>query len=192
MPSARPALARRYAEALFDQLASAEERQSALVALTRLGELWAGERDVRRLLTAPSLVLDERVEALAKLLGEQPPGPVLDLVRMVLERRRQGLIPLLPQAFRDTMDGREGVLRGTVTSAAPLSAEQRAGVQALAERLVGGPVRVDEQIDEALIGGLRLRLGDRLADASLRTQLERLVQAVVVAPLPRGPAEEGD
>lgn len=192
MPSARPALARRYAEALCDLLEGAEERQRALYALERLAELWTSRREVRGLLSAPSIPLDGRIRVLTTLLGEAPPDPVLNLLRLVVEHRRHALLPLLPQAFENALDEREGVVRVTVTSATPLRDEQLKAVAALAERLAGRPVKLDQHVDASLIGGLQLRVGDRLVDASLRTQLDRLVEVVAEAPLVRQPVQEGD
>ncbi|MCD6351420.1 MAG: ATP synthase F1 subunit delta [Armatimonadetes bacterium] len=193
MATARPALARRYAEALYDQLEGPGEIERALRALSVLGELWQKTPQVRKLLLAPSISVEERVQMAGRLAGGEVPGAVLDLLRLILERRRQSLLPLLHEALRQTRDEHQGVLRVVVTTAHPLDEEQRAEARQLAERLAGRKVELEEQVDPGLLGGLRLRVGDRLLDASLRAQLHRLIEELVSLPIGAGPpAEESD
>ena len=68
----------------------------------------------------------------------------------------------------------KGIVEAIVTSAAPLEEAERA---ALAERLAaltGQRVEIEERVDPALLGGLQVRIGDRLIDGSVRGRLERL------------------
>jgi len=191
--TARPALARRYAEALYDQLEGPGEIERALRALSVLGELWQKAPQVHKLLLAPSISVEERVQMAGRLAGGEVPGAVLDLLRLILERRRQSLLPLLHEALRQTRDEHQGVLRVVVTTAQPLDEEQRAEARQLAERLAGRKVELEEEVDPGLLGGLRLRVGDRLLDASLRAQLHRLIEELVSLPIGAGPpAEESD
>jgi F-type H+-transporting ATPase subunit delta len=61
-----------------------------------------------------------------------------------------------------------------VRTALPLDDEQRAAVSARLAELTGGQVEINEVVDEALIGGIAVRIGDLLYDASVRSRLERL------------------
>jgi F-type H+-transporting ATPase subunit delta len=187
---ARPALARRYAEALYDALESDEARAGALVVFRRLAELWRREREVRVFLAAPYIAAEKRVQSLGRILGAPLEHPLDFVLAMLLERRRQDLLALMPRAFEDVLDQRQGVTRVVVTTALALDAPARDRVEAVARRVAGGPVRLEEQTDPSLLGGLRLRIGDRLLDLSLSAQLARMVQWVAAAPLtPAPPAE---
>jgi F-type H+-transporting ATPase subunit delta len=178
----RPALARRYAEALYD-VVEEEEREAVLAALRRVAEWWRQEPQVRRLLGTPNLPSEQRLEALEHLLGAPLVHPLDFLLLMLLERRRHGLIPLLPAAFEEVLDEQAQVTRVVVASAVELTEGQRRAVKALAQRLAGRAVRLEERVEPGLLGGLQLRIGDRLADASLRGHLERLVERLRQAPV---------
>jgi len=72
------------------------------------------------------------------------------------------------------LDRERGVVPAVVTSAVPLSAEEAAAVQARVEAMTGSTVSLRSEVDPSLVGGLTLRVGDRLLDASIRGRLERL------------------
>lgn len=188
MASVRPALARRYAEALYDSLDSDEARQQTLDLLRRIAGLWHAERDLRVFMAAPYLKAGHRVEALGKILGVPLAHPLDYVLEMLLERRRQDMLGMLPEAFEEVFDERQGMRRAIVTSPLALDDDTRARVKALAERIAGGPVRLEEQVDASMLGGLRLRVGDQLLDLSLRSQLARLVERLAATPLPAPPA----
>ena len=183
MGKVRPALARRYAEALYDVLGTDEERDRALRLMQRVAEAWAADRDVRVVLGAPSMPIERRMEMLETLAGEALGHPLDYLATMILQRRREAVFGLLAGALEDVIDERKGLARVTVTTAAPMDDETRARVTAVAERLAGGPAKIEEVVDASVIGGLQLRVGDRLIDASLKGYLERIVEQVAAAPM---------
>ena len=190
MAAARPALARRYAEALFDVLGGDVERREALALLRRLAQLWREERELRVLLAAPHISPERRVEAISRLLEVSVGHPLDFFLAMLFERRRHDLLPLLPEAFEAVMDERAGVARVIVTTATPLDRSSRARLARLGERLAGQPVRLEERVRPEVLGGLSLRLGDRLLDFTLRTLLSRMVERVASASLLPAPPGE--
>lgn len=190
MGKVRPALARRYAEALYEVLETAEERERALRLARRLAEAWRAEPDVRVVLAAPSMPVAQRMGLIESLAGEALGHPMDYLAAMILERRRQDVLPLLPAALEEIMDEREGRTRVTVTTTAALDDDARARVARIAERVAGGPVKLEERVEAGIIGGLRMRVGDRLIDASLRGYLEQIVEQVASAPMTASPPAE--
>ena len=191
MSHARPAVVRRYAQALYDQLGGPDDATVVLQALQDVADLWASSEELQKLLRNPAVAVEERLDTLSRLLRGGIPGHLRDMLRMVLERRRHAVIPLLPSTFADVMDEHDGVKRVTVISATPLQSEQRRALQALAAKLAGHAVRLYEQVDPAIIGGVRLRIGDRLVDISLQGQLQRLVKNIVDAPVHAPSGQEG-
>ena len=83
-------------------------------------------------------------------------------------------LPYVARTLRELADSRKGVLRAEVTTAAPLSDEYYAKLQAKLEKMTGKQVVIDRRIDAALIGGVVARIGDRIFDGSLHTRLQSL------------------
>ena len=103
----------------------------------------------------------------------------MNLIGLMLRRGRIQELPRLAAEFRRLDDERQGVARASVTSTLPLEPDE---LQALKERLARSTdrrVELDLTVDPSLLGGLVVRLGDRLVDGSVRSRLERLRNRLV-------------
>jgi F-type H+-transporting ATPase subunit delta len=76
--------------------------------------------------------------------------------------------------FGELLRRERGIALAEVRTALPLEDEQRRAVTDRLAELTGEKVEINEVVDEALIGGIAVRIGDRLYDASVRSRLERL------------------
>lgn len=173
MAGARSSVARRYAEAAF-QLA--ERDGNVEEWLNQLGVLAAAVRDedlVRRL-ENPQVPIDERLEAVHAALGSEAVPQLVNLVRLVLRRRRVETVTNISREFRRLYNRRAGIVEASATSAAELDAEEVAALRSRLEQMTGGKVQLDTQVDPSLLGGIQVRVGDLLIDGSVRGRLERL------------------
>ena len=108
------------------------------------------------------------------MVGKRVSTPVLNLIQLMLRRGRIDQLPRVAAEFRRLDDARQGITHATAVSAADLTAEE---IKQLTERLeqeTGGRVALDVKVDPSLLGGLIVRVGDRLMDGSVRGRLERL------------------
>jgi F-type H+-transporting ATPase subunit delta len=176
---ARPiSAARRYAEAVF-QLATREGAHDAWAAdLTTAVELVGDER-VAQIVSNPSVPLTVRSATLERLLGKRISPLALNLVRLLDQRGRLRLLPAIAAEYTRLLDALRGVVAATVTSAAPLEKDEVAALAARLEAMTGGSVKLATAVDPSLIGGLTVRVGDRMIDASVRGRLERLRDQLV-------------
>jgi len=76
--------------------------------------------------------------------------------------------------YQRLLNNRRGIVSALVTSAMPLTKDEDAAIRARVAQLTGATVDVQTAVDPALIGGLTVKIGDRLIDASVRGRLERL------------------
>jgi len=165
--------ARRYAEALLD--IATEEGQVAPYrrSLEQIAVSFTPE--VIRALRDPRIPLERRREALTAAAKDEPKAirAVLDLM---IERDRMAILPDVIRAYGDLVDRREGVLKAKITTTRALeSAEQGELVRSL-EQASGKTIRATFAVDQSLIGGAKVQIGDRLIDSSLRTQLDHLAR----------------
>jgi F-type H+-transporting ATPase subunit delta len=165
--------ARRYADAAFE----IGTRDGTLAAWR--GELAAaaealGEARLARALANPATALASRKELLRVVLGKAVSKPVLNLAVLLLQRGRIDLLPRVSEEFARLDDLRQGLVRATATSAAPLAEADVRALTTRLETLTGGRLDLSTSVDPSLLGGLVVRLGDRLIDGSVRGRLERL------------------
>jgi F-type H+-transporting ATPase subunit delta len=182
---ARPSTAaRRYAEAVFE-IARRDGTEDAW--LTALDAAWQvlGPADVLRIVENPAIPLPQRQGAVraalaAKTTTAPPVGAQLsNLLGALVARRRVSLVPAIAGEYGRLLDRQRGVAVAIVTSAAPLSAEETEAIAARAASLAGATISLRTAVDPALIGGVTVRIGDRLIDASVRGRLERLRERIV-------------
>ena len=95
---------------------------------------------------------------------------------------RRGRIEELPRVaaeFRRLDDERNGVTHAIATSASPLEASEIQALTTRLEAMTGGKVELTVETDPSVLGGLIVRVGDRLIDGSVRGRLERLRSQLV-------------
>ena len=171
---ARPGTAaRRYAEAAFE-LASRDGALDAWAAGLHLGARLVADERVAAAVDNPARPYAERVALLERLLKGRAPDGVVRLAALLAERGRVDRLPDVAAGFQRLLDQRRGIVEARVTSAAPLTTDETQAVEAWVAKTTGKQVHLSASVDESLIGGLTVRVGDTLMDASVRGRLERL------------------
>ncbi len=174
------AAARRYARAVFELA----QEQKAIDA-------WSGRlAAVRALLEVPELAAvlanraipgDERANLLRAAAQSTLDDDALHLAELLLENGRLGQVDGIVDEFDRLVDAAEGRVRATATTAVELSEDERRRLeQDLADRF-GGKVKLETAVDPDILGGLVVRVGDHLVDASVRTRLQQLRRRLATA-----------
>lgn len=164
---------RRYAEAAFE-IASRDGTLDEWAAGLQLAASLVGDERVVAIVDSPARPYRDRLAVLDKLLQGRVPDGVVRLAGLLAERTRVERLPGVAAEYRRLLDRARGIVEAHVTSAAPLTADETVAVRAWVERTTGARVNLSATVDEALIGGLTVRVGDTLMDASVRGRLERL------------------
>jgi F-type H+-transporting ATPase subunit delta len=169
----RDTAARRYAEAAFEVAmrdGSLERWRPELDLAAGI----AGDERALDVLANPSVPLERRSKALDALLGDRVSRPVRNLIQLMLRRGRIEQLPRVAAEFRRLDDERQGITHAIATSATELTPDEVRALTARLEQSTGGRISLDTQVDPSLLGGLVVRVGDRMIDGSVRGRLERL------------------
>jgi F-type H+-transporting ATPase subunit delta len=168
-------LARRYARALLDIGISKGVYEQLGKDLDVLGALYSGSRDLTEALTNPVFPMARRRAVLESVLERAAVSPITrNFLLLLLDRERMPYVPAIARELRLMVDERAGRVRAVVTSAAPLSAEHVASIQAALEKSSGKKVLLEKREDPSLLGGVVAKVGDVVYDGSVRTQLESM------------------
>lgn len=169
-------IARRYAQAYFDLARQARDIPGWRESLGRAVETLA-HPEVNSALRDPRLSQADRVTLLEDLLRDAA-APAKNLARLLVERGRVAVLPLVLERYDGLADRESGVLRAEVVTAVPVSPALEATIsQTLSEKL-GGEVQTSVRQDPSILGGLVIRIGDRVIDGSVRTRLDQLQAAL--------------
>ena len=168
-------LAERYASALFDLAEEAKALDEVARALQELRAMLAASADLVRLVRSPILSRTEQAKALAALAeGAGLPLLVRDFLTVVAKNRRTFALPAMIDAFLAKLAARRGEVTAEVIAAQPLGEGQRARLLDELRLAAGRRVAVGIRVDPRLLGGIVVKLGSRMVDASLKGKLERL------------------
>ena len=174
----RSTAGRRYAEAAF-QLASRDNQLDAYGEGLDLAATVLGDQAVLGMLRNPARPLLERLDVVRKALGDRVPAPVGKLVQLLVERGRIDRLPAVAAEYRRLLNQERGVVEAVATAATPLTGDETEALQRKVAKMTGRTVDLRVEVDESLIGGLTVRVGDTLYDASVRGRLERLRERLV-------------
>jgi F-type H+-transporting ATPase subunit delta len=172
-------LAGRYASALFDLAAEARNISDVRADLARFGALIAGSADLQRLVKSPAYSAEEQVAAVSAVLARADIGGLAaNFIKLVASKRRLFAVEGMIAAFGALADAAAGVVKAEVTVAQPLTDKNRKAVSDALAAVTGKQVSIAEKVDPAIIGGIVVKLGSRMVDASVRTKLNSLKVAM--------------
>jgi F-type H+-transporting ATPase subunit delta len=169
-------LARRYAEAYFALAQTAGDIAGWRDQLAAVVEA-LGDAAVSEALANPRTSLADRVrEGLRLLEGVSPEAR--NLARLLIERRRVGIVREILTHYDALADKASGVVRAEVIAAIPVDAALEQRIRDSLRKQLGSDVETIVRTDPSIIGGLVIRIGDRVIDDSLRTHLQQLQAAL--------------
>ena len=169
----RDTAARRYAEAAFEIGRADGTLDAWELDLRRLRELLA-EPELRTLVEHPAVAFADKERVIRRATSDVSTPEALNLVLLMVRRGRPGAIGPMVERFGSLVRRHRGVSLAEVRTALPLEEAQRTDVLERLHELTGDEIEINEVVDESLIGGITVRIGDRLYDASVRNRLERL------------------
>lgn len=170
-------VARPYAEAAFKLADSQGKLAEWSVALANLAAVAADAR-VRAATGDPNLSAPNVAGLFLSILAGKLSGEAENFVRVLAENRRLDLLPEMRAQYDALRNEREGVIEAEVFSAFELDEAQLADLVAHLESKTGRKVKARVQMDKELIGGIRVVLGDKVIDGSVRAQLNALENAL--------------
>lgn len=174
-------IARRYAKALFSV-----ERKAGKDALTKtfddlsfLTNALRASPKLGVLYRNPLFTPDEKYSVTSALLQLADTGKnVQNFCRLLAEQGRLELVPQIAQAFQEFLDAETGLMRGELVTAVALDDGKRKSVLEQLEKQTNRSLSLEYSVDSAIIGGVVLKVGDYVLDASLRAQLSTLKENI--------------
>jgi F-type H+-transporting ATPase subunit delta len=172
-------LAERYAAALFELADEQKALDQVAGDLRQLRAMISESAEFQRLIRSPVLSRAEQGRAI-NAIAEQAGFSQLtrNFIGLVAQNRRLFVVPAIIDAFLALLAERRGEVTAQVTAAQPLTDAQRTLVEEQLKRAVGSKVAVEIKIDPSLLGGMVVKVGSRMVDASLKSKLHRLEAAM--------------
>jgi len=176
------AVARVYARSLFelareaggpDKVAEISEELESICELAR------SDRGFREFMASPIIEPKRRAEALRRVFGNRVTDLSLRFLLVLNDKRRLGHLESINAAFDRLVQESQGRVEVDVFTAAPLGGEQLGFVRDRIREAIGRDPVLHTYTDATMIGGLRLRIGDRMIDGSVSSRLRRMKNQIL-------------
>lgn len=168
-------VAGRYATALFELASEANAIDAVAADLARFNAAAAESADLRRLIESPAFSAEDQVKAIRAVLANLGiSGIAGNFIGLVASKRRLFALPGMIQGFKNLVAEARGIVSAEVTVAEAPSAQRVEEIRAALKSVAGKDVDVAIKVDPALIGGLVVKMGSRMVDASLKTKLNSI------------------
>ena len=169
------AIAKRYAKALVQIGSEAGTVDGFNAELARFSTLLTDSRELAGVFSTPAYGIDAKKAILTDLVARLQVSPIVsNLLMLLLERSRLSVLPLISESYGAFADELSGVIRPTLTSGLPLDAAQIEEIRSALAKSTGKTVQLKVEVDPALIGGVVTKIGGKVFDGSVRTQLARI------------------
>ena len=135
----------------------------------------AESADFRTLLASPRFTSEDKAKGLSAIAARAGlSDTTVKFLGVLAANRRAGALAPIIQAFERLVEDHRGVILAHVVTAIPLSPAQADALTAALRASLGKDPRIETHVDPAILGGLRVRVGSRLYDASLKSKLDSL------------------
>jgi F-type H+-transporting ATPase subunit delta len=168
-------LARRYAKAVLEIGTENKNLEKMGADLRSLSKAMKDSAELQSVLTNPAIRRADRrrvIDGLLSAIGAQP--LTKNLVYLLLDSERLSSVGDISREVDAMIEARSGKITAEVISAKPLEMSQLTEITVALEKLSGKKVTVTKREDASLLGGVVAKLGDKVYDGSLRTQLRNL------------------
>ena len=170
----------RYARALLGIGEESKTTARLQKELTGFSELYEASADLQNVLLNPSIQLSERKTLVGTLAGRLAYSPVMkNFLLLLLDKDRIGALPSISASFQHLADIKAGNLRAEVVTAHKLTPTQMKRMTEVLSKVTGKTVLLESTLDPDLIGGAVTRIGGKIYDGSLATQLRSLSAAAM-------------
>jgi F-type H+-transporting ATPase subunit delta len=174
-------IARNYAEALLTLAQRANDLAGYAAMIGAVADAMQRDEALRRFMESPRISAAEKNALLARAFQDRMPRLFVRYLQALVNNRRQMLIPEVAVEYSNLVDEVEGRIHAQVTVAKQPTDADRAAIAAQLSRALGKQVVPHVAVNPAILGGLVVRVGDRVMDGSVRRRLAMLRRRLATA-----------
>lgn len=178
-------VARRYARALMMAAESANAVETIAADLEHIKTALVQSRPLRLFVASPIVSEERKRSVFREVFGPSVSETTLSFLHLLIEKQREDTLPEIIEQYLALRDERDGIVNVDVAAAVDLEPHQEQRLAVQLERYTQRKVRLRFSLDPTLRGGLLVKIGDTVLDATVQHQLERLRDRLAHGPLSR-------
>ena len=165
----------RYAQALFDLALETGRLDAVRADIVSLKTAWTESADLRRLARSPLISADDQGKGLVAVATKAKfEKTTANFLGLLAQNGRAKDLPAVIAGFEARYAKHAGIVAAEVVSAQPLDAKQLAAIKTALNKSLGKAPELTARVDPSILGGLKVKVGSKLFDASLKTKLDQM------------------
>ena len=165
-----------YAKALLGVGEKSGNTPQLLEELSAVAEAVSSQPNLNNTLRSPQVGAQEKVDLVAKIFGSKVSGPLLNFLKVLVNKDRFDCVAAISVAALRLNDEKSGEIQATVTTAETIDDTARNEIADQLSKTLGKKVKLDSVIDPSIVGGVVVRVGDTVYDNSVVGQLQQVRQ----------------
>ena len=171
-------IAKRYAYAFFEVASEIKQVDAVEKEIELIKQAIDENPAFLQFLQHPQISKEDKKKEFAVIFKDQISETTLNFMNLLIDKNREELIAKVPQFFTEKANQARGVVDAVVTSVKPLSDEQKKSLAASFKQLLNKEIRIQNELNDSIMGGVVVQIGDRLYDGSVAGRLNRLQQSL--------------
>jgi F-type H+-transporting ATPase subunit delta len=169
----RAASARRYAQAVFELALENRELEKWFDDLTLLSDS-VSNQEFLDFLSQPRVTNEEKIRVVRDALGDSVGPLALNLMSLLATKNIAHILPGITDQYQELLDAQQGIERAEAVTAIPLDDDEQRRVTEMLSAMSGRDVRLTTRVDAEILGGMIIRIDDRVMDGSTRSRLQAM------------------
>ena len=167
-------IAERYSQALFDLAKEKNILQETLQDVLFVRSLMEDHPELYRFLQLPDVSVERKKTAMAHIVEESVNRPMAGLLQLLIQKARISYLNEILDSYESLLRNERGQVQAWITSAVALTDEELQRMIQTLERSLHKEILAEQIVDPSVIGGVIVRVGDKVYDNSIRSSLDRL------------------
>ena len=168
-------ISKTYGEALFELAVEEEKTEVMLQEITGIKEIFMNHPDYLKFLTHPRISAEDKVKSIKEVFDQKVDLQILGFLEIIISKSRTDSLMEILDYFLDRIKAFKGIGVCYVTTPTPLSENKKEAIcKKLLDTTSFKEMEMHYEIDPKLLGGMQIRIGDRVVDSSIQTKLNQL------------------
>lgn len=168
-----------YARALFQAAKELSKEKRIADELCEMESILENDSEFVRFLSMPSISAEEKKSAVQDIFGAAFSSEFVNFMCILVEKGRVSQFNRIAREYKKLHDADEGFSSGIIYSAIPLTPDRIAKFEEETGRLIKEKVRLENEIDESMIGGIRIQVSGKIIDASIKSRVSALADTII-------------
>ena len=167
-------IAERYGRSIFELSEEQNQRDTVFQELLTVRQAMENRPELLDLLESPRITRDEKHSLIEGILGPKSSNLAKDFLNLLVDKNRTDLFPFIVDQLQDVIRQKQGIQEVFVVTARELHSSIVQLLERTLEKVTGKKILIQSSVDPALLGGMQIRMGNRMIDGSVRTKLNNL------------------